>query len=111
MNTYYIVYEMLFQKSQDSKYTDPKPMKAANLDNLRARLAADVLKRTNSRYMYSAMVMKSIGGDVIGTVMPLNDTEAVWEPSDDAHRDEGAYYPINPKTGKLGKKKSWWNRA
>ena len=108
MNTYYIVYEMLFQKSQDSKYTDPKPMKAANLDNLRARLAADVLKRTNSRYMYSAIVMKDLHGDPLGTVMPFNDTETVWEPSDDAHREIGAYYFINPKTGKLGKMKTWY---
>ncbi len=108
MNTYYVYYEMLFQKSQDSKYTDPKPMKAANLDNLRARLAADVLKRTNSRYMYTAFVMKDIRKDTIGAVMPISDTEAVWEPMDDAHMEEGAHYVINPRTGRLGKKTRWF---
>ena len=108
MNTYYVYYEKMNQDSQDYICTDTVEMKAANLDSLRKRLAKDVLKRTNSRYMYTAIVMKDLREGSIGDVMPYSKDVAVWEPSDDKHRDEGAYYPISLATGKLGKKRSWF---
>ena len=120
MNTYYVYYMVLNIRTGDTvRITDEKIMKAESMDALRKKLAKAVIDLSSKRYDYTACVSKvrghsksdnPMGGDVIRIYADDGSIIAGWEPYGDKARDKGIYYEIDMKTGKLGKKKSWWNR-
>lgn len=118
MNTYYVYFEVLDIKTGDTVHiSEDKVMKATDMDALRKKLTKIVLDRSTKRYDYTARVTKTKGisratNPVGGSVMRIyaNDGSTItgWEPLGDKARDQGIYYEIDMKTGKLGKKKRWF---
>ena len=121
MNTYYVYYMVLNIRTGDTvRITDDVIMKAENMDALRKKLAKIVIDRSTKRYDYTACVTKTggipksdnpVGGDVMRIYADDGTIIAGWEPLGDKARSKGIYYEIDMKTGKLGKKKCWWNKA
>lgn len=115
MKTYRVFYKVLHIRSGDDvRITDDKIMRVENLDELRKKLAKSVIKRSTSRYDYSATVCTEKGDKGIGIVTRIyaDDGKTIiggWEPLADKYRDEGIYYEIDMRTGKLGKKKREWD--
>lgn len=120
MNTYYVYYEVLHIRSGDTvRISETQAMKAESMDALRKKLAKAVINLSSKRYDYTARVSKTpgvsrsanpVGGSVIRIYADDGSITAGWEPSGDRALDNGTYYEIDMKTGKLGKKRSWWNR-
>lgn len=119
MNTYYVYYEVLHIKSGETvRITDDKVMKAENMDALRKKLAKSVIERSSNRYDYIARVSKTKGisksdNPQGGSVMRIyaDDGKTIiagWEPNGDRAMEQGTYYEIDMRTGKLGKKKRWF---